>query len=72
LRPQLATLRDLTGRIQDPHPTFDRPAGFLTMRLKQLAADDPALGESFDAALLATRPHAKRCISATAHNWPFA
>lgn len=52
LRPQLATLRDLTGRIQDPTQLLIDLLDCLTMRLKQLGADDPALGESFDALCL--------------------
>jgi BirA family biotin operon repressor/biotin-[acetyl-CoA-carboxylase] ligase len=49
---QLATLRDLTGRLHDPTELLIDLLHCLANRLRQLGADDPALGETFDALCL--------------------
>jgi BirA family biotin operon repressor/biotin-[acetyl-CoA-carboxylase] ligase len=49
---QIATLRDLTGHIHDPTQLLFDLLECLAVRLRQLGADDPALGESFDALCL--------------------
>lgn len=45
---EVATLRDLTGRMHDPTELLVDLLDCLAVRLRQLAADDPALGQSFD------------------------
>lgn len=52
LRRQVATLLDLTGRMHDPTQLLIDILDCLTTRLRQLGADDPALGESFGALCL--------------------
>ena len=52
LRRQVSTLRDLTGRLHDPTQLLIDLLDCLTLRLRQLGANDPALGESFDALCL--------------------
>lgn len=52
LRREVATLRDLTDRMHDPTQLLLDLLRCLATRLRQLGADDPALGESFDAMCL--------------------
>ena len=49
---QVATLRDLTGRMHDPTQLLIDLLYCLADRLRQLGTDDPALGETFDALCL--------------------
>ncbi len=49
---QVATLRDLTGRTHDQTQLLIDLLDCLANRLRQLGADDPALGETFDALCL--------------------
>jgi BirA family biotin operon repressor/biotin-[acetyl-CoA-carboxylase] ligase len=52
LIPRIATLRDLTGRMHDQRQLLNELLDCLEIRLRQLGADDPQLGESFGAMCL--------------------